>query len=716
MNAQVMLKVWRERWGRADEGIPRKPYAMGKVYDFFMRIPASSIWQIPGASSFVLLFAALLFVFSTSTGFSLNGQITFAGLMLASAYFFTRYAGAFFSLGLVCLSLLCLGQYFAWRLSGTLSDQIGFSFVWAFLLCATELSVAFYFVLGWVNKLLALEQPEATLMLSRDDRPEIDVFLMADEASDAAVIAAIQACADCTWSDKALNLVVISKDFRTQLAAAAADSEGIYLCLDSQISGQALESKNVAVELGLRSTSADYILVLELTDQLDSSSVPFVLSERYLLGALGWLSRDPGLSLVYGEGHYLAPAIAKLPIRPWTIRKAPAAIFRRSSWQESSNEAPQSLWDSCALMIDRSVDSDQSLGSDDRETGIAFFRVDQAHRRFTMFVKNELQTLEKVLRFYAPLAYATLLTAPLALLVFGIHLVKGKPSWFVAYALPVLAMMYFTHTKLSNSRRRGSWAECRELALAAYFLAATSISFAKTMLSNPRHLFIRLSSSSSGGWLTKDAMIYGLILINLFALLSGTIRVFSVSGDLQLWVLGYMAWAGVNILLLLCHQAIAHEVGHIQWFAKQQRRLPAMIRLAFGRTLSCETLNYPEVPLAVRMPVACDLKVGDQTKLSVFSRDKGYVLPVRIERITENIAHVSLSEDSIGIRRSLNESVFSRSDDWPKWIPDRNADRPLPAWCYGFVETLPARLIEITMNMTKIFQWGALRELWKKKK
>jgi cellulose synthase (UDP-forming) len=169
------------------------------------------------------------------------------------------------------------------------------------------------------------------------------------------------------------------------------------------------------------------------------------------------------------------------------------------------------------------------------------------------------------------------------------------------------------------------------------------------------------------------------------------------------------------MLLLLCHQAVSFEVGHIQSFAKQQQRLPAMIRLAFGRTLSCETLNYPQNPLAIRMPVASDLKVGDQTKLSVFSRDKGYVLPVRIERLTENIAYVSFSQDSIDMQRSLKDSVFSRGDDWPKWIPDRNADRPLPDWCYGFVASLPSKLIELTMNMTKIFQWGALRELWKKR-
>jgi cellulose synthase (UDP-forming) len=719
MNAQVMLRLWRERWGRAEEGVPRKPFAMGKVYDFFMKVPTSSLWEIPGASSFIVLFTVLLLTFSTNTGFSINGQITFAGLMLASAYFFSRYAGSFFSLGLVYLSLLCLGQYFAWRLSGTLSDQVGLSFIWAFLVCAAELAVAFYFVVGWTNRLVALEQSEVALTLARDDRPEIDVFLIVGDTSDPTVITAIQACADCAWSDKPLNLVVITKDQRTSVAAETARREGIYLCLDSQIASESSASTATtaldAVALGLRSTSADYIVVLELNEQLQASTVASIISERYLLATLGWMSRDQGLNLIYSEGHLLAPTVSKLHFQPRLNRSLPAAILRRSAWQEADEDALQSLWDSSALMIERNADANHVPDSEQNDNEAAFIRIDQAHRKFTMFVKMKLLRLESLLRFYAPVVYGIFLTAPLALLVFGIHLVKGKPSWFAAFALPVLAMMYFTHTRISNLRRRGSWAEVCELALAAYFLVATSFTFVKTTLSNPKHLFLRLMGLGTKRQLAKDMVFYGLIAFNGVAILSGILRIIYVSGDLQFWVLGYMAWALVNVLLLLCHQAVSFEVGHIQSFAKQQQRLPAMIRLAFGRTLSCETLNYPQNPLAIRMPVASDLKVGDQTKLSVFSRDKGYVLPVRIERLTENIAYVSFNQDSIDMQKSLKDSVFSRGDDWPKWIPDRNADRPLPDWCYGFVASLPSKLIELTMNMTKIFQWGALRELWKKR-
>ena len=68
--------------------------------------------------------------------------------------------------------------------------------------------------------------------------------------------------------------------------------------------------------------------------------------------------------------------------------------------------------------------------------------------------------------------------------------------------------------------------------------------------------------------------------------------------------------------------------------------------------------------------------------------------------------------------RSLGVAVFSRGEDWPKWLPGRDADHPLPVWMMnainvvhnavlGFIRPLGGSVLGM-----RLVNWI---QIWKKK-
>ena len=350
-------------------------------------------------------------------------------------------------------------------------------------------------------------------------------------------------------------------------------------------------------------------------------------------------------------------------------------------------------------------------------------RLNRSEIGVIQFLKLTTTWLYEILHFYSPLARLAFLTAPLVFLLAGLNLVNAKMAWWATYAIPTLALMGIAQIRINHAMRWSVGQEWREWALAVYFLAATSLSFAKTLVSNPKSIFWPSKFENVTVSFSKTLLVYALLLLNALGVMAGVAGVAGMAGaatgteaDLQHWNIFYSCWALCNVLLLLSRQAIEHESRQIVRFAKQQQRLRAMLRLPQGRTLSCETMNFPSPALELRTPQAVDASVDTPIGLTIFHNQRSYALSAQIVRVEGTKTLVQLTAPTTSDFEALRDTVLTRSSDWPMWLPARDADRPLPDWLSNAMSAMSVKILDGMVHFTKYLRRQAWAELWNKSK
>jgi cellulose synthase (UDP-forming) len=703
MNAKLVLQLWRERWGKGREGLPNKSYVRGSVYQWAEKIPGASAWSTPGLSFGIMCASLLFFLLSISIEFSLNGQITFAGLMVIAALFLRRYDGALVTLTLICLSMLCSAQYFVWRFGTTLVAQAEAAFFVSFTLCAVELCVVFYLLLGWIRRLWPLEQAEAELFAKASELPSVDIFLLVAELDSETVIQSALACTQMTWPAKKLKLYVIDTEPRTILEKNVTRLGAVYLS-QARV-GHQFESKTSAIQRGMDQSAGDFILVLE------RQSLPI---KNFLERVLAWFDNDVGLSLLYTSDHSLAPTLSpKLEQdRTSVLPGLSFAMLRRATWQSEL----KSMWQRSALVIFNSESVNEMTVSPQPAISMTMIRIDRADSNTVLSWKRKVSQLHSLLQFYRPLAYFACLLAPLVFLLQGITLVNATLDWFACFALPAVILIGVVQ---SRNTQDGRWAELRELkelSLSAYMVLATSVSYLQTALFRPQLIVARWRSELSLAQWLYGLLISLLLILNLAAFVIGVARVYEPEQAKLQWTLSYTLWAFVNVMLLLSRQAIFQESSQIKWFSKRQQSLSAMIRLPFGRTLSCKTLNFPAAELELQTPAPFNSAANEELKLLIFHNNQATALTVQTLRTEGLTTYVRLIGGQGAELTQLKEAVFARGKDWPMWLPDRQADHPLPLWLSRLLAAVPIKLLDVSMNLSSYLRLDRLTHFWKGKK
>lgn len=703
MNAKLVLQLWRERWGKGREGMPNKSYVRGSVFKWVEKIPDASAWSTPGLSLCILGAGILFFLLSISIEFSLNGQITFAGLMVIAALFLRRYDGALITLTLICLSMLCSAQYFVWRFSTTLVAQAEAAYFVSFSLCAIELSVVTYLLLGWVGRLWPIEQSEAEIFAEASDLPSVDVFLLAAEIDSDTVIQSALASAQMTWPAKKIKLYVIDSEPRPALEMRLARLGAAYL--SQTRTGHEFENKTSTIQRGMDQSSGDFVLVLE------KHSLP---SKNFLARVFAWFESDVGLSLLYTSDHGLAPKLSN-KLGQDQARVFPGlcfAMIRRGTWQ---NEL-KSMWNRSALVVGRSEPGTEDSPTPQTSEALRMIRINRADSSSLLSCKHKVSQVYSMLHFYRPLAYLACLLAPLAFLLQGVVLVSATIDWFACFALPALILIGVVQSRDTQIGRWAEWREVKELCLSAYMVLATSVSYLQTVLFRPQLILARWRSQ-----LSLAAWVYGLVIsllliLNLYGAVIGIARAYEPEQVNSQWIVSYAVWALVNVLLLLSRQAILQESAQIKAFSKRQQTLAAMIRLPFGRTLACQTLNFPATELGLQTPVPFNSSTKQELSVLIFHNNQATALTVQTLRTEGLTTYVRLVDGQGAELNQLKDAVFSRGKDWPKWLPDREADHPLPAWLSRPLAAIPIKLLEFSMNLSKYLRLDSLTQLWKRKK
>jgi cellulose synthase (UDP-forming) len=705
INAKWVLQLWRERWGKGEASLPDKPYLRGSVYEWVQKVPSSSAWAFPGIATLILLISFLFFIFASNMDFSLNGQISFAGLMVVVALALRVFAGSLISLVLIYLSLLCSAQYFVWRIRSTVVFSGDTDFVLAFSFLTTELCVVFYFFLGWVNRLFPLKLAEEMLLAEPTAVPKIDVFVLSAGLTIEQATAALKVCSTLDWPQRKFQVYVMDAKPRPELAEAAELADAIYLSREG--SGT---DPIAAMKQGIAVGKGDFIFVVDKGLALAAKhSATESIDQKILQRVMAWFLSDSGLALLYTPNHCLAPQLSSdsLLQAHRDLASCSMAVIRRSACHTEMRE----LWNRSALLV----------------PGETHHRIDRADSDGFLFWKRKSAALHAMLRFYKPLATLAFLMSPALFVLADVRLINASPDWFGAQGSACVVLIGINQSRSFNANRWGGLQELRELLLAIYMPFATSVSFLKTLVSHPAEFFRNLSALRGIGSflsLIEGVALLSFLGLNVLTVFIGTYRLLSADAQSIYWIAGFASWALINVVLLLSRHAVLQEAQQIKRFAIKQMTLPAMIKLPHGRTMVCETVNFPCADLVLLTPARCDVTTGMMTNLSIFHNNRSYPLTVQVRKIEGLETHVCVSDVEGPEFRNVRDAVLSRGSDWPHWLPPKDADRPFPAWLTKIIASLPVKMLDLSMNINlflqrhfyKYLSWSVFAQLWAKKK
>jgi cellulose synthase (UDP-forming) len=176
----------------------------------------------------------------------------------------------------------------------------------------------------------------------------------------------------------------------------------------------------------------------------------------------------------------------------------------------------------------------------------------------------------------------------------------------------------------------------------------------------------------------KIALPYLLILLlNGIGLCVGVVRLFWWNSQEWGTVLFNLVWTGYNLMLLWATLAVAMEQKQVRRHWRVQLAVPAMIRLGSGRTVACETTDFSEGGLALKLSADLQVEVGASVTASIFRGEREFSLSARVAYCQGTTLRLRFDGLGLSEYQSLVAATFSRGDAWLKWLPVRELDRPL---------------------------------------
>lgn len=673
MNPKLVLSLWRERWGKTADSAIKLPYLRGKPNAWGYRLAHAGVWSLPMFVSGTFAASSVLLAWMLSIQFSQGGQLAFSFVLAGFAVYLRRYRGRLITLALFGMSLLVSGRYLYWRFTATLGQGINSDFVLGFGLCVAELHLWVLAVLGYIDRAWPLKRASIPLPVDQGTWPSVDVYITGHGRDLKSVS---QSCADALaldWPREKLHVYLLDTEPRDNVRDLAASVGVTYLGYsDGSIDAADL----VFVALG--QTKGELVAIL------DGDRGP---EKNFLQTSAGWFVRDRGLGMLRTPHHFLStesvPGNQQLfPLTAST--EVSCAIIRRSlvaecdtAKLEAATQHPQ-----IARKWQMTGYGTGYLGFNDNPTqDSVIFRVDHRLHSASLIWRRRLTAARFMLQFYLPIPRLVFFTAPLAYLLAGVHLIQANVELLAAYALPHVLHAYYVRERLKGSKRLPFWADVCDTVLGWYMLLPTTITIVRTEITQ----FIAARSKNSAqpkeAFRWTDSLPYSIVLIlNVCGIAVGILQPMLQAGSESSNSTLYLLWCTCNVMLLAATLAVAEESRHIRMQARKLSRMPAMLKLASGHALSCETENFPETTLSLSLPTRTGLVNGTEVNVSIFFGQQEFDFSAHVVSVQHAAVVVRIDDTALNRYRMAGTVVLTRGNDWPQWLPGRNADHPLPQW------------------------------------
>ena len=694
----------------ADEIADRNPRSFEARWRMRVhRIADQPIWTHPLARVVAAVGAALLLALVVSVPLDLTGQLIFSAGSFGAALLLSRTPGRLTTLAMIVLSISASSRYMYWRVTDTVGFTNWVDACFGFGLLLAELYAFLVLLIGYFQTAWPLQRRPVPMPQDVDTWPSVDVFIPTYNEPLEVVKQTVFSAMQMDWPKDRLHVYVLDDGRREEFRDFCEELGVGYLTRDNNA-----HAKAGNINAALAVTGSDYVTIF------DCDHIP---TRSFLQICMGWFIRDPKLAMLQTPHHFFSPDPFEKNLDTFHVMPnegelfygivqdgndlwnaaffcGSCAVIKRAPLLEVGGVAVETVTEDAhtALKLSRHgyntayLELPQAAGLATESLsahvgqrirwarGMAqICRVDNPLFGPGLKLGQRLCYFNAMLHFFYGLPRLVFLTAPLAYLFFSAHVFQATAAMITAYALPHLMHASITNSRIQGRFRYSFWNEVYESVLAWYIMRPVLVAFVNPKLG-------KFNVTAKGGVIEQSYFDWSiarpyliLLLLNLLGFVVGIWRMVAVgpSSEVFTTLVINMVWTAYNIILTSASLAVASETRQVRSTPRVTAALPAALRFADGKTLVCETDDFSQSGVGLRVPNELQLETGSEVHVSLFRSDEEGTFPAQVT--FSGGGRLGLRFEGLSLRQQADIArlTFARADAWIDFWGNRQQDKPL---------------------------------------
>ena len=694
----------------ADEIADRNPRSFEARWRMRVhRIADQPLWNHPLARVVAVVGAALLFALVVSVPLDLTGQLLFSAGSFGAALLLSRTPGRLTTLAMIVLSISASSRYMYWRVTDTVGFTNWVDACFGFGLLLAELYAFLVLLIGYFQTAWPLQRRPVPMPQDVDSWPSVDVFIPTYNEPLEVVKQTVFSAMQMDWPGDRLHVYVLDDGRREEFRDFCQELGVGYLTRDNNA-----HAKAGNINAALAVTDSEYVTIF------DCDHIP---TRSFLQICMGWFIRDPKLAMLQTPHHFFSPDPFEKNLDTFHVMPnegelfygivqdgndlwnaaffcGSCAIIKRAPLLEVGGVAVETVTEDAhtALKLSRHgyntayLELPQAAGLATESLsahvgqrirwarGMAqICRVDNPLFGPGLKLGQRLCYFNAMLHFFYGLPRLVFLTAPLAYLFFSAHVFQATAAMITAYALPHLMHASITNSRIQGRFRYSFWNEVYESVLAWYIMRPVLVAFVNPKLG-------KFNVTAKGGVIEHSYFDWSiarpyliLLLLNLLGFAVGIWRMVAVgpSSEVFTTLVINMVWTAYNIILTSASLAVASETRQVRSTPRVTAALPAALRFADGKTLVCETDDFSQSGVGLRVPNELQLETGSEVHVSLFRSDEEGTFPAQVT--FSGNGRLGLRFEGLSLRQQADIArlTFARADAWIDFWGNRQQDKPL---------------------------------------
>ncbi len=673
-------------------------------------ILSARIWDNPLAKLLMCLLGAVFFFFVISVPLTLGQQVVFGVICFACALVLRKTQGRLATIVMIMLSITASIRYMFWRLTETIWFDNAADLFFGTGLVLAELYALTVLLIGYFQTAWPLRRKPAPLPNAIQDWPSVDVFITTYNEPLHVVKQTVYTAQTLDWPADKINVYLLD-DGRREAFKAFAEEVGVHYITRPDNQHAKAGNLNNALDL----TSGEYIAVF------DCDHVP---TRSFLQISMGWFLKDKKLAMLQTPHFFFSPDPFEKNLK--TFRVIPnegelfygvvqdgndlwnatffcgsCAVFKRDALVSIGGVATETVTEDAhtALKLNRAgyntaylaIPQAAGLATESLSAHIGqrirwargmaqIGRVDNPLLGKGLNFAQRLCYFNALMHFFYGLPRLIFLTAPLAYLFFGAHVFIASASMIAAFALPHLMHASITNSRMQGRFRHSFWNEVYESVLAWYIMRPVLTAF----FINPKAGGFNVTAK--GGLIEKSYFDWGiarpyiiLLLLNLAGIAIGIGQLlFNSHADVGTLIINLL-WTVYNIMMCAASLAVASESRQIRSNPRVEAQLQATLMFADGKTIACQTTDFSQEGLGLRIPVDLPIQLGDPVQVSLYLNNDEGTFPAVVAFRHQQQLGLRLDQLSVPQQVEFARLTFARADNWaPSW-GHTTPDTPLMA-------------------------------------
>ena len=694
----------------ADEIADRNPRSFEARWRMRVhRIADQPIWTHPLARVVAAVGAALLLALVVSVPLDLTGQLLFSAGSFGAALLLSRTPGRLTTLAMIVLSISASSRYMYWRVTDTVGFTNWVDACFGFGLLLAELYAFLVLLIGYFQTAWPLQRRPVPMPQDVDTWPSVDVFIPTYNEPLEVVKQTVFSAMQMDWPKDRLHVYVLDDGRREEFRDFCQELGVGYLTRDNNA-----HAKAGNINAALAVTGSDYVAIF------DCDHIP---TRSFLQICMGWFIRDPKLAMLQTPHHFFSPDPFEKNLDTFHVMPnegelfygivqdgndlwnaaffcGSCAIIKRAPLLEVGGVAVETVTEDAhtALKLSRHgyntayLELPQAAGLATESLsahvgqrirwarGMAqICRVDNPLFGPGLKLGQRLCYFNAMLHFFYGLPRLVFLTAPLAYLFFSAHVFQATAAMITAYALPHLMHASITNSRIQGRFRYSFWNEVYESVLAWYIMRPVLVAFVNPKLG-------KFNVTAKGGVIEQSYFDWSiarpyliLLLLNLLGFAVGIWRMVAVGPSSEVFstLVINMVWTAYNIILTSASLAVASETRQVRSTPRVTAALPAALRFADGKTLVCETDDFSQSGVGLRVPNELQLETGSEVHVSLFRSDEEGTFPAQVTFSGGGRLGLRFEGLSLQQQADIARLTFARADAWIDFWGNRQHDKPL---------------------------------------